>query len=151
MLQTGPAWFLLADGRRARVWIEEHRGAALQAPADWDMKIGEEDLYDPQDRPPRSFNSVGAARSAMDKGRTLHEQEEENFLKRLAARIGDAGKRHEFDHLVIAAPPRALGALRDLLPASVQSRIRAETPKDLIGEDEPKLRERLRDLLRDVN
>jgi len=146
MLQNGPAWFLLADGRRARVLTEERRGAPLQS--EWDMEINDEDLYDPQDRPPRSFNSVGAARSGMDKGRTLHEQEEANFLRRLAGRIGEAGKRQQFEHLVIAAPPRALGALRDLLPASVQSRIRAETPKDLLDEDAPRLRERLTELLR---
>lgn len=148
MLQNGPAWFLLADGRRARVLIEERRGAALQAPEDWDMEIGDEDLYDPQDRPPRSFSSVGVARSAMEKGRTLHEQEEENFLKRLAERLTEADKRKQFKHLVIAAPPRALGTLRELLPQSVQSRIRAETPKDLLDEATPKLRERLTELLR---
>jgi protein required for attachment to host cells len=148
MLQNGPAWFLLADGRRARVLIEERRGAALRAPDDWSMEISDDDLYDPQDRPPRSFGSVGNARHAMDKGRNLHEQEESNFLRRLAERIGEAGKRQQFAHLVIAAPPRALGTLRELLPASVQSRIRAETPKDLLDEDAPKLRERLTELLR---
>jgi protein required for attachment to host cells len=148
MLQNGPAWFLLADGRRARVLIEERRGAALQAPEEWDMEIEDQDLYDPQDRAPRSFGSVGAARSAMDKGRSLHEQEEGNFLKRLAERIADADKRKQFEHLVIAAPPRALGTLRELLPQSVQTRIRAETPKDLLDEAAPKLRERLTELLR---
>jgi protein required for attachment to host cells len=140
MLQNGPAWFLLADGRRARVLTEERRGAALQN--EWDMEIGDEDLYDPQDRQPRSFSSVGNGRSAMEKGRSLHEQEETNFLKRLASRIDEAGKRQQFAHLVIAAPPRALGTLRDLLPASVHSRIRAETPKDLLDEPALKLRER---------
>jgi protein required for attachment to host cells len=148
MLQNGPAWFLLADGRRARVLIEERRGATLSAPREWDLEISEDEMYDPQDRPPRSFDRVGSGRHAMDKGRSLHEQEEQNFLKRVAERIGDAEKRKLFDHLVIAAPPRALGALRELLPQAVQSRIRAETPKDLLDEDAPKLRERLTELLR---
>jgi len=148
MLQNGPAWFLLADGRRARVLIEERRGASLEAPDEWDMEISEDDLYDPQDRAPRSFSSVGAARSAMDKGRNLHDAEEAKFLKRLAERLGEAEKGRRFEHLVIAAPPRALGTLRELLPQSVQARIRAETPKDLLDEDAPKLRERLTELLR---
>jgi protein required for attachment to host cells len=148
MLQNGSAWFLLADGRRARVLIEPRRGATLQEPEDWDMEIGPDDLYDPQDRPPRSFDRVGAGRHAMDKGRSLHEQEEHNFLKRVADRIGEAERHHEFDHLVVAAPPRALGILRELLPASTRARIRAEAPKDLLDEDAPRLRERLQDLLR---
>jgi protein required for attachment to host cells len=151
MLQNGPAWFLLADGRRARVLIEERRGAALQAPDEWDLEISDDELYQPQDRPPRTAGSVGAARSAMDKGRNLHEQEEGNFLKRVAERIAEADKRKQFEHLVIAAPPRALGALRDLLPHGARARIRAETPKDLIDEDDASLRERLRDLLRKAN
>ena len=149
MLQNGPAWFLLADGRRARVLVEERRGATLQD--DWQMEISDDDLYDPQDRPPRGFGSVGNGRHAMDKGRNLHEQEEGNFLKRVAERVAEADKRKKFEHLVIAAPPRALGALRDMLPAGARARIRAETPKDLIDEDDASLRDRLRDLLRKAN
>lgn len=148
MLSNGSVWFLIADGRRARVLIEDRRGAELEARADLDMTIGPDDLYDPQDRPPRSFDRVGAGRHAMDKGRSLHEQEEHNFLKRVAARIGEAERHNAFDHIVIAAPPRALGALRELLPAGVLSRVRAEAAKDLLDETPAKLRERLQDLLR---
>lgn len=148
MLENGPAWFLLADGRRARVLVEERRGAALQRADDWEMKIEDEDMYEPQDRPPRTFDSVGQGRHAMDKGVTLHEKEELNFLKRVADRIGEADKAKQFDHLVIAAPPRALGTLRELLPQSVKTRVRAETAKDLLDEPFPKLRERLTELLR---
>lgn len=146
MLQNGSAWFLVADGRRARVLVEQRRGASLQNA--WEMEIGPDDLYDIQDRPPRSFDRVGAGRHAMDKGRDLHEAEEEKFLKRVADRVGQAEKQRQFDHLVIAAPPRALGLLRTMLPKAAQDRIRAETPKDVLGEAAPQLRERLTDLLR---
>lgn len=148
MLENGTAWMLVADGRRARVLIEERRGASLEERADLAMEISADELYDIQDRPPRSFDRVGAGRHAMDKGRSLHEAEEEKFLKRVAQRVGEADKQNQFDHLVIAAPPRALGLLRSLLPASTQSRICATTPKDLLDEPAQKLRERLQDLLR---
>lgn len=146
MLSNGSIWFLVADGRRARVFSEARRGAELQAEDSFD--IGPDELYDPQDRPPRSFDRVGAGRHAMDKGRSLHEQEEHNFLKRVAARIGEAEKHNQFDHLVVAAPPRALGQLRELLPSATQQRIVAELAKDLVDEPAPKLRERLAELLR---
>lgn len=148
MLQNGTAWMLIADGRRARVLVEKRRGAHLEEPADWVMEIGPGELYDSQDRPPRSFDRTGAGRHAMDKGRSLHEQEEENFLKRVADRVGEAGRHNAFEHLVIAAPPRALGKLKILLPATVRSRIRAHLSKDLVDEPAPRLRERLIDLLR---
>ncbi len=146
MIESGSAWFLVADGRRARLLVEQRRGAALVEA--WKTEIGPDDLYDPQDRPPRSFDRVGAGRHAMDGGRNLHEVEEEKFLKRVADRISEGEKHKAFDHLVIAAPPRALGLLRGALPVGAQSRIRAEAAKDLVDEDVTKLRERLTELLR---
>lgn len=148
MLQDGTAWMLVADGRRARVLVEQRRGSTLEEPAEWVMEISQEDLYDPQDRPPRSFDRVGQGRHAMDGGRSLHEAEEEKFLKRVADRLGEAEKHRAFDHLVIAAPPRALGLLRNLLPPGAKARIRADLSKDLVDEPAAKLRERLTELLR---
>lgn len=148
MLESGSVWFLIADGRRARVLVERGRGADLEELPEWAVTIGAEDLYEPQDRPPRSFDRVGAGRHAMDKGRSLHEQEEEKFLKRLADRVGEAEKDGVLEHVVIAAPPRALGILRSQFSDGVRARIRSEVAKDLLDEDAPALRDRLRDLLR---
>lgn len=148
MLEDGSTWFLVADGRRARVLVQPRRGAHLQEPADWSMEISEAELYDAQDRPPRTHDSVGAGRHAMDKGRNLHEAEEEKFLKRVAGRLSEAQKQRQFEHLAIAAPPRALGLLRAALSSAVQSRVRAELAKDLLGENENALRQRLDDMLR---
>lgn len=147
MLENGHVWFLLADGRRARMWEEPARGADLMQHVDWAMEIGEDDLYDPQDRPPRAHDSMGPGRHAMDRGRNLHEAEEEKFLKRVADRVTDALKRGSFEHLVIAAPPRALGLLRNALPDAVKAKIKAEVAKDLIDQDARALKARLKDLL----
>jgi protein required for attachment to host cells len=148
MLQAGEAWFLLADGRRARLLIERARGAALEERADWNLQIGPDELYEPQDRPPRTVDSVGGGRHAMDGGRSLHEAEEEKFLQRIADRVCDADKQKQFEHLVIAAPPRALGILREKLSKGVQARIRAAAAKDVLDEDARSLRERLTELMR---
>ena len=148
MLQDGRTWFLLADGRRARVLIEERRGAQLEEPAAWKLEIGADELYSLQDRAPRSQESVGSARHAMDGGRDMHEMEEEKFLRRVATLIGAAEAEGRFEHLVIAAAPRALGLLRAMLPDAAKARIRADTPKDLLDEGGARLRERLHELLR---
>lgn len=147
MLENGRAWFLLADGRRARMWEEPARGADLIQRDDWTMAISGDDLYEPQDRPPRAFESASPRRHAMDGGRNLHEAEEEKFLKRVADRVSEAQRRGSFDHLVIAAPPRALGFLRNVLPDAVKAKIRAETAKDLVDEDGRALKARLRELI----
>lgn len=147
MLQQGKVWFLIADGRRARVLVEAKRGATLEEPAEWVLSISDEDRYAPQDRPARAFDSMGSSRHAMDGGRNLHEQEEVNFLTRLSARISDAEKNGAFEHLVIAAPPRALGLLRSLISDSARARVRADLAKDVLAEDAPRLRERLHEVL----
>jgi protein required for attachment to host cells len=148
VLQEGVTWFLLADGRRARVLAEARRGAPLAEPGEWELTIGADELFGIQDRPPRAHDRLGPSRHAMDEGRNLHEEEEARFLQRLAQRLEAAEKQKAFAHLVIAAPPRALGILRDMLAAAVKTRIRAEIDKDLIDEDTDKLRARLADLLR---
>jgi protein required for attachment to host cells len=148
MLQEGPVWFLVADGRRARVLIEERRGDMLSEPADWIMEISADELYEPQDRPPRAHDRMGATRHGMDEGRNLREEEEEKFLKRVAGRIGEAEKKGAFSHLVVAAPPRALGLLRTSLPGAALQRLRADLPKDVVDEAAAALRTRLQDLLR---
>jgi protein required for attachment to host cells len=148
MLQHGPVWLLVADGRRARVLIEAKRGDALTEPSDWSMVIGPEDEIEPQDRPPRSFDRIGDGRHAMDGDRVPHEEAESRFLHRLAARIGTAEKQRAFDHLVIAAPPRALGLLRQHLPTAAMARVRAEVSKDLVDETPASLRDRLHELIR---
>ena len=148
MLQRGVTWFLLADGRRARVLAEPRRGAPLAELGDWNLAIGADELYDIQDRPPRSHDRLGSSRHAMDQGRNLHEEEEARFLDRVAQRLEAAEARKEFDHLVIAAPPRALGILRETLAAPVKACIRAEIDKDLIDEDAATLCAQLTGLLR---
>jgi protein required for attachment to host cells len=128
--------------------VEARRGAHLAEPGDWNMSIGADERYDIQDRPPRAHDRFGPGRHAMDQGQSLHEQEEERFLKRVAQRLEEAEARKEFDHLVIAAPPRALGILRAALAAPVKARIRAEADKDIVDEDAATLRARLTELLR---
>jgi protein required for attachment to host cells len=148
MLETGRLWFLVADGRRARILVEERRGATLAESQELRFEIGPDELYEPQDRPPRAHESVGAARHAMDGGRNLHEAEEEKFLRRIATALIEAHAAGHFEHLAIAAPPRALGLLRAALPDAVKARVRGEAPIDVVAEAASALRERLRDLLR---
>lgn len=144
MINGGVTWVLLADGRKARVLVETRRGGAVAERAAWE--IAEDELYDPQDRPPRSFESAGAHRHAMDGGIDLHEEEEKKFLKRVAGELSQACQARAFDYLVVAAPPRALGVLRNALPEAVRQKIQAETAKDLLSETEEAVRARLKEL-----
>jgi protein required for attachment to host cells len=83
------------------------------------------------DAPGRAISSVGEARAAMDQT-DWHEQGERRFLEKLAARLDAAVQAGEAKSLVIAAPPRALGALRQVYTHSLRGAVAAEVDKDLV-------------------
>ena len=83
------------------------------------------------DQPGRSFASVGSARSAMEQT-DWHEQDERRFLEKLAARLDAAVQSGEVKALVIAAPPRALGALRAAYTPGMRNVLTAEIDKDFV-------------------
>src|SRR5262249_14566290 len=63
------------------------------------------------DAPGRAINSVDARRSAMEQT-DWHDQAEHRFLQRLAAYLDVAVSAGKAKSLVVVAPPRALGVLR---------------------------------------
>ena len=94
------------------------------------------------DAPGRSFQSVGTARSAMEQT-DWHEQAEHEFLDRLAARLDAAVKTGETKSLIIVAPPRALGVIRNSYSQNLRAALRAEIDKDLVKLPLHKIEEQL--------
>ncbi len=84
------------------------------------------------DRPGRVHQSVGSARSGVEQT-DWHDRDEQEFLKALAARLDKAVLAKEVSHLVIVAPPRALGVLRKAFSQHVTNAIVTEIDKDLTG------------------
>jgi protein required for attachment to host cells len=83
------------------------------------------------DRPGRRFGMQGH-RHAVDGERSTEKHELTLFAKHVAERI-DAGRVHqEFDRLVLIAPPKMLGLLRQSMPTPLQSMLAGEVPKDLM-------------------
>jgi protein required for attachment to host cells len=83
------------------------------------------------DKPGRSFGSVGNVRSAMEQT-DWHDQAEQRFLVKLAARLDKAVLGGETPSLIVVAPPRATGVLRRAYSSHVRQAIRAEVEKDYV-------------------
>jgi protein required for attachment to host cells len=83
------------------------------------------------DEPGRSFSSVGQGRSAMEQA-DWHTQEEERFLRKLAGQLDAEVKAGHVKHLVIVAPPRALGFLRPAYTHDLRKALRTEIDKDFV-------------------
>ena len=83
------------------------------------------------DKPGRSFSSVGHGHSAMEQT-DWHDQNEQRFLAKLAARLDKAVLGGETPSLIVVAPPRAIGMLRREFSSHVRQAIRAEVEKDYV-------------------
>ncbi|WP_165799216.1 host attachment protein [Caulobacter zeae] len=132
-----------ADGVHARCFEERRQGGRLIEHPEW---------LDPISARPRLRSATGAVHDR--KGHAHHEtspappedQVQEQFWARLAERIGVLFKAERFDALVLLAPPRALGRLRERLAPAIRGRLVLDAPRDLVKETDEALRRRLREL-----
>jgi protein required for attachment to host cells len=83
------------------------------------------------DAPGRSINSIGARRSAMEQT-DFHAIAEQRFLGDLAKRLDAAVLSGETKSLILVAPPRALGVMRQAVSDHVRGAISAEVDKDYV-------------------
>jgi protein required for attachment to host cells len=83
------------------------------------------------DAPGRAYSSVGHGRSAV--GQTdWHDQDEQRFLKDLMNRLDAAVTAGEVKSLIMVAPPRALGVIRQAYSQQVRGVLKDEIDKDLV-------------------
>ena len=130
-LKTG-GWIVVCDGSRAL--ILENAGDEKFP----NLKTRE--TYQ-QDNPPthaqgtdapgRSISSVGHGRSSMEQT-DWHEQAEREFLRGLAERLDSAVKAHQVSAMIVVAPPRALGVLRQSYSSGLRAVVVEELHKDLV-------------------
>jgi protein required for attachment to host cells len=83
------------------------------------------------DAPGRSFSSVGAGRSAVQQT-DWHAQEEDKFLHKLAGHLDAAVNAGQAKSLILVAPPRALGVLRQAYSHNLRAAVHAEIDKDFV-------------------
>lgn len=83
------------------------------------------------DRPGRTHDSMDGSSAAMDTP-DWHELAEVDFLRKVSEKLDKAVRVHQVKHLVVVAPPRALGILRGQLSAGVRDVLVAEIAKDLV-------------------
>jgi protein required for attachment to host cells len=137
-------WVLLADASRARVLRAPERAVdGMHAPIETIFEAGAEHLRLGDimaDAPGRSFQSVGTSRSAMEYHSDPVRDETRRFAFSLLSDLETRFAAGEFEQLVICAPPRMLGALRDAMPDRIAAAVRSEIAKDFTKLPERELR-----------
>lgn len=125
-------WVVVCDGKKALI---------LENVGDWKFpNLQTREVFE-QDNPPtheqgsdapgRSFQSVGSMRSAMDQT-DWHAKAEKDFLEDLAGRLDAAINAGDTTCLVMVAPPRALGIIRQAYSQHVRAALRGEVDKDFV-------------------
>jgi protein required for attachment to host cells len=131
MDDTGVTWVLAADGGEARVFAERVRSGPLKELTELRMQADE------RRRHGASHGRAGDDRHDHDAERT--------FLRRVAMRVALGASQGAYARLAVMAPPRALGFLKQALPAEVSRRIDVTDPHARTHEDAEGLRGRLRE------
>jgi len=125
-------WVVVCDG--AKALILENIGSKAKPNLKTKEIYEQEDLPTREigtDAPGRAFQSVGSRRSALEQT-DWHEQEEQRFLRKLAGRLDAALVAGQTKSLILVAPPRALGVMRQIYSNHVRNALQAEVDKDLI-------------------
>ena len=130
-MANGTLWILVGNASRARLF-------ATDAKAEEDWRLVEEFHHDES----RARQAELIEQADNPNAGTLHgppaenepngrrELEHDRFARELSTFLDKAHDRHDFDKLVIAAPPGFLGRIRRLLSARVRQRVLLDVDSD---------------------
>lgn len=90
----------------------------------------------------RSSSPQGASQSSMGEV-DFHQQEEDRFAAETADLLKKGALAHDFESLIVVAPPKTLGELRKHYHKEVSARIVGELDKDLTGHPVPEIEKAL--------
>jgi protein required for attachment to host cells len=125
-------WVVVCDG--AKALILENAGDAIS------LNLKTKEVHEQPDAktselgtdaPGRSINSVDGRRSAMEQT-DWHDQAEHKFLTDLSKRLDAALTAGETKSMILVAPPRALGVMRQAYSHNLRNALRAEIDKDYV-------------------
>lgn len=127
----GNCLVLVADGTKARLFEERLRAGPLVEITD---RLGDLAHTGPvaSGRSGRVHDRHGVG-SHTTGGPSPREKQEAAFITRLAERIDTLLRPGDFEAVVVVAPPRALGQLRQAFGPATLRRLKASDPHDRAG------------------
>jgi protein required for attachment to host cells len=125
-------WVVVCDG--AKALILENAGDAkfpnLKAVEVFEQKaLATHELG--SDAPGRSHSSLGHGRSSVEQT-DWHDQAERAFLAQLVKHLDAAIAAGKTKSLIMVAPPRALGVIRQAYSPALRAAVRTELDKDFV-------------------
>ncbi len=144
-------WIVAVDGARAQLFIQKGSSGGWAAAHLHGLPASEDRVQshmEKSDRPGRSFSSSGGGiRHAIESHSDYRKLEKHKFALAVADALNRAAMAKEFDQLVLVAPPRSVGELRQSLSQQVQASMRV-IEKDLTKAPLEQIRDEVSELLR---
>lgn len=124
---------LVAGEEDARFLVNDGTGKGLTEVAVLNISQFADAQAEFADRPGRAgIGKGGKAMQSFDPRETLDEVHRERFATHVIEALDQEWKAASPDRLVVAAPPKMLGALRDRLKGPAAAALLADLPKDLV-------------------
>ncbi|MGO9830031.1 MAG: host attachment protein [Myxococcaceae bacterium] len=150
MTGQGNTWVVVADGHQGRIFDVEDAGLpgtlrhTIRSRPDGSAHDESGDLSEVADRERHASSHQGALHPS---GKPSDEAEH-RFAKELVRMLERGFAENSFYHLVLVAPPKFLGILRENLGRGLAARLRASEHKDYTQLPERELEGHLRQLVR---
>lgn len=141
-------WVVVAESSRARVFEAATPAADLVEIEDRVHPAGrlhERDLV--SDRPGHDSGEAGSGPHVLDESRPAHIEEMHKFAREIAGRLEQGLNDKDYDRLVLVAPPKFLGVLREVLPERVAGCVAETLHKDLVQHGPEEVRAQIAGLL----
>jgi protein required for attachment to host cells len=137
-------WICVADAGHLRILQSTGPGTPIE-------RLVAEDHHrdhdkDFADRPGRAFESADGTRHAMEPGEDPVRRDKRDAATEVAKRLSDHAQKHDFERLILIAPPQFMGDLRKHLSPAAAAAVIAEVDKDLTQETDAAIRDRLADI-----
>lgn len=123
-------WVLVADRARARLFELASGGQKLLEIACFDNPEAQIHAT-AKDRLPRTNESVGSVRHAIEPRTTMREKSIDQFARSLRDELEAGRTQQRYEQLILIAPPRFRGALHRHLDKPLRGCISAEISRDL--------------------
>jgi protein required for attachment to host cells len=133
------ALVLVSDGRRARLLRNQGTPRQPQLIVEHSLEqVNPRTREQGTDQPGRKHGTDGNARSAIEQT-DWHQRQEERFAAEIAEMLYKLGHAGGYEELVVVAPPKMLGDLRQKFHQEVKNSVVAEVPRDLTTYSVPEI------------
>ena len=129
MTHDSGTWILVMDSKQALFYLKDQHGHLVKnhiiiyATSDSECENTRNSLG-------RSFDSAGNARHFIEPHLDKHTQEQMSFVREVNQYLQEALNEHAYDKLIIVAPPKILGLLRQMLSKNVMGVVAQEINKE---------------------